>query len=109
MFLYLLSAPICQNEFLVGVNLLGNKNNSDSDSDSDSPEQGQNTPSLPPITPNDIEDTISSVIGSVIIQCLPQRVCMFVYQDTYEADPFQKFDLGSCWTSNYNNNSKYME
>ena len=34
--LCLLSAPICQRQFLVGLNLLGNKNNSDSDSDSDS-------------------------------------------------------------------------
>ena len=31
MFLCLLSAPICQDKFLVGVNLLGNKNNSDSE------------------------------------------------------------------------------
>ena len=37
--LCLLSAPICQNKFLVGVNLLGNKYNSDSDSDSDSDTQ----------------------------------------------------------------------
>ena len=32
-FLFLLSAPICQNKFLVGVYLLRNKNNSDSDFD----------------------------------------------------------------------------
>ena len=35
--------------------------------------------------PNDVEDTIPFVIGSVIIQCL-LCVCMFVYQDTYKAD-----------------------
>ena len=36
MFLCLLYAPIHQNKFQVGVNLLGNKYYSDSDSDSDS-------------------------------------------------------------------------
>ena len=32
-FVCLLSAPLCQRKFLVGVNVLGNKNNSYSDSD----------------------------------------------------------------------------
>src|SRR4029434_2177861 len=41
MLISLLSAPICQNKFLVGVNLLGNKNNSYSDSERDREKEGE--------------------------------------------------------------------
>ena len=52
-----------------------------------SPEQGQTGPGPPPNSLNDVADTISIVIGSVIIQPLQQCVCSCVYQDTYGADP----------------------
>ena len=51
-------------------------------------EQGQTVPEQPPNVPKAVEDTLS-----VRNQRLPYCVCVFVRQDTYEADPVKKFNL----------------